>query len=130
MSTPQLLVFYDSWCPLCTRAMHAIRKHDRHKTITFISFREDEVMNQYQLWDKDVEQRIYAVSTKDQQSFSGIDTIYQISKCVRFYRAFAPFIYLSIKIGLGERLYHYIAKKRKIVPVGQCEGARCSIENK
>ncbi|GGH83839.1 putative DCC family thiol-disulfide oxidoreductase YuxK [Pullulanibacillus pueri] len=129
MRTLPLLVFYDSWCPLCRRAMKTIQKHDTHQVIQFISFREDQIMDQFDLWDKDVEKKIYAIDPNSIKSYSGIYTLYQVAHRIPLFRISVPFIFLSIKLGLGERVYRYISEKRKIVPVGQCEGESCSLFN-
>ncbi|GGE56512.1 thioredoxin [Pullulanibacillus camelliae] len=127
MRAPELLVFYDSWCPLCTRAMQVIKQHDYNGKINFMTFRDPLTMNRYHLWDKQVDKKIYAIRYEDKQSYSGIDTVHQMIKRIPRYRAFSPLVWCAIKIGVGERIYQAIANRRKIIPVGQCEGDSCSL---
>ncbi|WP_085521674.1 thiol-disulfide oxidoreductase DCC family protein [Tuberibacillus sp. Marseille-P3662] len=124
---PTLKVFYDGWCPMCTRAMRAMRKMDRLGNIEFISFRTEGVMETYQLHGMDVEDRIYSIRKRDGQSFSGIATILEITKRIPIYIALVPFIWLSMKVGLGQKLYRFIADRRSIVPVGQCDDGQCQV---
>ncbi|MBB6452843.1 putative DCC family thiol-disulfide oxidoreductase YuxK [Salirhabdus euzebyi] len=122
-----LLVFFDSWCPLCQKAKKNIEKADKHNAIQFLSFRDADVFEEYQLDGKNVENRIYSIDLSTNTDYSGIHTVLQIVKKIPKYRVLVPFISLSIFLGLGQRVYDYIASKRELVPVGKCSDQGCSI---
>lgn len=122
-----LLVFYDGYCPLCRGSKKAIEKADWLHKIEFQSFREEGIMSEYNLYDKQPEERIYGFRLRDQRGYEGIQTILQIAKRVPLYWVFVPFLYIAIKIGLGQRFYDFIATRRKIVPVGQCDDQGCPV---
>ncbi len=123
----KFIVFYDSWCPLCTKAKEKIEQYDTKKRITLLSFREREVFEKYNLGGQNVENRIYARDEVSGKSFSGIHTVRQIARRIPKYKVFAPFIAISIYTGLGTIIYDYIASKRNIVPVGHCDEEGCPI---
>ncbi|MGD6966394.1 hypothetical protein ACQCVP_08200 [Rossellomorea vietnamensis] len=60
--------------------------------------------------------------------YEGIDTIYQMCRRIRTLSIFLPFLKISILLGFGQKTYDFIAKRRLIVPVGQCEGQQCTIK--
>lgn len=122
-----LLVFYDGYCPLCRGSKKAIENVDWLHKIEFLSFREDGVMSQYDLHDKKLEERIYSIRLRDRKGYEGIETILQMAMRVPLYWVFVPFLYLAIKVGLGQPAYDFIAKRRNIVPVGQCDENGCPI---
>lgn len=122
-----LLVFYDGYCPLCTGSKKAIEKADWLGKIEFISFRESGIIEKYELQDKKPEERIYSIRLRDGQTYEGIHTILQIAVRAPLYWIFVPFLYFAIKTGLGQPTYDFIAKRRKIVPVGQCNDQGCRV---
>ncbi|HET7580726.1 MAG TPA: DUF393 domain-containing protein [Bacillales bacterium] len=124
-----LLVFYDGYCPLCRGSKRAIEKADWLHQIAFLSFREPGIIEYYGLRDKQPEERICSIHLHDHQVYEGIHTIFQISLHVPLYWIFVPFLYLSIKAGLGQRAYDFIAQRRKIIPVGQCSEEGCPIHS-
>jgi predicted DCC family thiol-disulfide oxidoreductase YuxK len=126
----KLLVFYDGWCPLCKRSKKAIKKADWLERIEMISFRDEGVVQRYRLEDKGVEERIYSIDCQTDRRFQGIETIVQIAKRTPPYWLFVPVIYVSFKIGMGQKVYDFIAKRRKLVPVGQCDENGCPVHKK
>ena len=122
-----LIVFYDSWCPLCMKAKGNIEAFDKKNRIELLTFRDQEIFERYQLSNRNVENRIYSLNTHSNKSYSGIETILQIAMRIPKYYVFVPFIYISIILGFGSKLYDYIASKRNVVPVGHCNEEYCPI---
>ncbi|ABS21926.1 thiol-disulfide oxidoreductase DCC family protein [Bacillus cytotoxicus] len=126
-----MIVFYDSWCPMCTAITERTKKLDRKGRITFLSFREKEVVKKYQLSETlqhKMEQRLYV--WKADQWYDGIHSIYVIAKVVPSYWPIVPFIKLSVLLKFGNKVYDYIANNRKLVPVGHCREGICEIPAK
>jgi predicted DCC family thiol-disulfide oxidoreductase YuxK len=126
----RLIVFYDGWCLMCQSAKKAIERADWFGAIKFLSFREKEIMEKYELYDKNVEERIYCLNEKNGMSYSGIETMREIAKRIPLYWIFTPVLSLSIRLGFGQKFYDYIAMKRKIIPVGNCQSQGCEIHSK
>ncbi|HET7657301.1 MAG TPA: DUF393 domain-containing protein [Bacillales bacterium] len=123
----ELLVFYDGYCPLCRNSKKAIEKTDWFNKISFLSFREPGVIDHYHLNEKRPEERICSIRLRDEATFEGIETILQIAVRLPLYWIFVPFLYMAIGFGLGQPAYDFIAKRRKIVPVGQCDENGCPV---
>jgi len=127
MKKDQLLIFYDSWYPMCTHVMMVIKKNDRNGRLTFVTFRDPVIMEEYDLYSKKVEERLYSICRAEGKHFSGIASVYEIAKRVPAYWPLLPFLFVSMKVGIGDISYDFIAKRRKIIPVGHCEGEDCAM---
>ncbi|MBL1704318.1 DUF393 domain-containing protein, partial [Klebsiella pneumoniae] len=44
-----MIVFYDSWCPTCTAVADRTKKLDKKGKVKFVSFRDKEVVEKYEL---------------------------------------------------------------------------------
>nr|WP_321231566.1 DCC1-like thiol-disulfide oxidoreductase family protein [uncultured Psychroserpens sp.] len=109
-----LKVYYDNWCPNCTKFMKFIKKMDVLNLIVFIKLREYDGFDGINL--KEAEKKM--ASTIDHKSWNyGYKSIYEIFKRIPFFWVFIPVLFL-LKIGkLGEFLYNELALKRKIIPM-------------
>ena len=126
-----MLVFYDSRCPMCTAVAERTKKLDKKDTMKFASFRDKDVVEEYQLsteLQEKMEQRLYIL--KNNKWYDGIGSVYVLAKAVPSYWFVVPFIKLSILLGFGNKVYDYIANRRKLVPVGHCRGGICEIPSK
>ncbi|MBC6975990.1 DUF393 domain-containing protein [Bacillus sp. Xin] len=126
-----MIVFYDSWCPMCTAVAERTKKLDKKGTVKFVSFRDKDVVEEYQLSEEiqeKMEQRLYIL--KNTKWYDGIDSVYVLAKAVPSYWLAIPFIKLSILFGFGNKVYDYIANRRKLVPVGHCHEGVCEIPSK
>lgn len=126
----KLLIFYDGFCPLCQGSKNAIDKTDWFNRIRFLSFREPGVIEKYNLSGKKPEERICAIRLRDGKTYEGIGTILQIALRVPAYWMFVPVLYLLMLLRLGQPAYDFIAKRRKIIPVGQCGEKGCPVHKK
>ncbi|OYD06939.1 DCC1-like thiol-disulfide oxidoreductase family protein [Paludifilum halophilum] len=121
----KITVFYDGWCPFCTRSVHTAKKLDGFGLIHFVSFREPGVTASYGLDPDRLEKRLH--STKDGLHFhEGIDGIIQMVSRLPLLWPFWPLLILSRRLGIGQRVYDWIAGKRTIIPAGGCD-EHCSI---
>ncbi|MGQ0438779.1 DCC1-like thiol-disulfide oxidoreductase family protein, partial [Bacillus sp. B-TM1] len=44
-----MIVFYDSWCPMCTAVAERTKKLDKKGKMKFVSFRDEDVVEKYEL---------------------------------------------------------------------------------
>lgn len=117
----ELLVFYDGECAFCRRTMETLERYDWRNRLKGISFRNPEVISRYHLADKHVEQRIYVFCQEKNKGFSGIYAVAEIFKRLPLFRPLVPFVNLSIFLGLGQPCYDFIASRRQMIPIGQCD---------
>ncbi|AMR02563.1 thiol-disulfide oxidoreductase DCC family protein [Bacillus thuringiensis] len=126
-----MIVFYDSWCPMCAAVAERTKKLDKKGKMEFVSFRDENVVEKYELSQElqsKMEQRLYIL--KHNKWYDGIQSIDVLAKAVPSYWFAVPFIKLSIVLGFGSKVYDYIANNRKLVPVGNCRGGVCEIPTK
>ena len=127
MSEQVLLVFYDNWCPLCTRAKRIIEKADRRKALRFMPLRDEQLRALYRLDENGAERRLYSLDAATGEAFSGIGSIVEIARRVPVLRPLYPLLYLVQKLKVGDKIYDWLAHRRRIIPVGQCEGDACRV---
>ncbi|EEM17200.1 Thioredoxin [Bacillus pseudomycoides DSM 12442] len=116
---------------MCTAVAERTKKLDKKDTMKFASFRDKDVVEEYQLsteLQEKMEQRLYIL--KNNKWYDGIGSVYVLAKAVPSYWFVVPFIKLSILLGFGNKVYDYIANRRKLVPVGHCREGVCEIPSK
>lgn len=110
-----MIVFYDSWCPMCTAVAERTKKLDKKGKMKFVSFRNEDVVEKYELSQElqsKMEQRLYIL--KNNKWYDGIQSIDVLAKAVPSYWFAVPFIKLSIVLGFGSKVYDYIANNRNL----------------
>lgn len=123
----EVTIFYDGWCPFCTQSVNTARRLDWFRLLKFVSFREPGVPERFNLDPARLEQRLH--STGDGKTFhEGIDGILQMVTRLPLLWPALPFFFLSRWLGIGQRVYDWIATRRTILPTGGCD-EHCSIEN-
>ncbi|MCZ2991191.1 DUF393 domain-containing protein, partial [Acinetobacter baumannii] len=101
-----MIVFYDSWCPMCTAVAERTKKLDKKGKMKFVSFRNEDVVEKYELSQElqsKMEQRLYIF--KNNKWYDGIQSIDVLAKAVPSYWFAVPFIKLSIVLGFGSKVY-------------------------
>ncbi|WP_077702129.1 thiol-disulfide oxidoreductase DCC family protein [Virgibacillus dokdonensis] len=125
-----VLVFYDTWCPICTKSMKTLARLDCFRRLQYESTRNKAVLNEYSLNYEKLEKRMHTIRLKDGKIEEGIDSIFRIVKQIPLLWIAVPFLQLSIWIGVGSKIYDWLASKRKILPVGGCEGDFCRLPDR
>ncbi|SFX35778.1 Predicted thiol-disulfide oxidoreductase YuxK, DCC family [Thermoactinomyces sp. DSM 45891] len=120
-----VLVFYDGWCPFCISSIERFKKWDALGRLEFVSFRDGTVTQDYGLDIKKLEVRIHSLDIRYDKLEDGIDTMIKISRNIPLLWVFVPFLCLSVKIGLGQKIYDWIASRRTIIPAGNCNDKGC-----
>lgn len=121
----QVYVWYDGWCPFCTRSIELWRKWDIFELIVFISFRHisEEALPAS---IEHLEKRIHSRSVVSDDCRSGIASIAQICSRIPLLMPMSIVLICCEKVGIGHRIYDFVAKRRYIVPVGHCDTISCS----
>lgn len=122
-----IIVFYDSWCPICKRVKSNIEKLDWLNQVKLISIRSEDIRH-LEIPLKELEKSMYCIYSKNNRIVSGIDAIAAIVIRLPLLSPLWPFIKLSSILGLGQKIYGYIARTRRIVPVNNCEDNSCRIK--
>jgi predicted DCC family thiol-disulfide oxidoreductase YuxK len=110
----KLKVYYDDWCPNCTKFMKLVKKMDLLNLVTFLKLRE--INNSEGINLKEAEMKM--ASTVDNQLWNyGYKSIYEIFKRIPLFWLFVPVLFLLKISSLGGFLYNELALKRKINPI-------------
>ncbi|MDK8180013.1 DUF393 domain-containing protein [Paenibacillus sp. UMB4589-SE434] len=123
-----LEVWYDSWCPLCTGIRKRLIAIDSFRVLQFQSIRDEIAVSQSSVKHiplPELEQRMHVREVQSNRLYSGIDAVIVISKVIPLLWIFWPLLVISRWIGLGERMYDFIASRRIIVPAGACQDQQC-----
>lgn len=117
-----MVIFYDNFCPMCTANARLWKKMDRHNRLFFYSFRD---LPEY---PEAMEESLH-VRHKGRW-YVGYEAIIQIGKQLPALWITLPLLYMVKILGLGELLYTFIARNRKLIPVNQCSDGTCAIPKK
>ncbi|WP_165364299.1 thiol-disulfide oxidoreductase DCC family protein [Sporolactobacillus sp. THM19-2] len=124
----KLIILYDNWCPLCVGIKNHLEKLDWLSRLKLIGFRDQENLKDLAADGKNLAKRLHVISGKTSEIFSGIDAVMAITLRVPLLLPAWPVLYLLNKMGLGSRLYDWIATRRKIIPVGRCKDENCRLK--
>ncbi|MGJ9458625.1 thiol-disulfide oxidoreductase DCC family protein [Oceanobacillus sp. CF4.6] len=115
-----MIVYYDSYCKICTNSSTIWKRLDWRNKLTFDSFRN---MKDYPL---EMEKSLHV--KYNNRWYKGYSAIIQIAKVLPLLWILVPFMYIFKFIGLGDTIYKLVANNRKLVPVNQCaDGESCQI---
>jgi predicted DCC family thiol-disulfide oxidoreductase YuxK len=122
----RVTVFYDGWCPLCTKSAETARQLDMLDLLELVSFRDPGVAERYGLDPAKLEQRLHTTSN-GKEFREGIDAVIQMMSRVIPFWPLVPFLWTAKVLGFGQWAYDRIAARRTIIPAGGCED-QCVIE--
>jgi len=122
-------VLYDGACPLCRTAIGRLVWLDLFGLIHPVNFRDPAVMLPDGVTFAALERRMHTQTTKGQVA-SGIRAVEAVAFRAPLLWWAVPIVRLSIPLGIGDRVYDYIAAHRTslFLPVGQCSSEACSLE--
>ncbi|WP_249869967.1 thiol-disulfide oxidoreductase DCC family protein [Oceanobacillus saliphilus] len=115
-----MIIYYDSYCKICTNSSTIWKKLDWKNKLTFDSFRN------IKDYPPEMEKSLHVFH--NHRWYKGYSAIIQIAKMLPLLWVFVPLLYLFKLIGFGDFIYKLVAKNRKLVPVNHCsEGESCQI---
>lgn len=114
----KLIVFYDSWCPICIKFKKNVTFLDLFCLINFEDIRSADEIDEFGL------KKMKSVNFKG-KIFYGFDSIFEIVIRLPLVYIIVPFFILLKISKLGSIMYDYISLKRKIITF-YCD-AKCEI---
>ncbi len=112
----KLIIFFDGGCPFCITSARFISRMDWFRQIDLVDLHQWEILDEYEIDPEKAQQRIQ-VRTKSGRVLEGLHGITYASKFLPLIWPFIPLMKISLWIGLGEKVYDWIAKHRLIFPV-------------
>ncbi|MEW9502417.1 DCC1-like thiol-disulfide oxidoreductase family protein [Jeotgalibacillus marinus] len=122
-----IVVLYDGWCPFCMKSIKRFQRLDWFNRMEFLSFRDKKVLEHYQLDIELLEKRMHSLQRSTQKIEDGIDSINRICKNTPLLWVVVPCLSISSTLGVGAKVYDWIASRRTIFPTGGCDESSCEI---
>lgn len=123
----RLEIYYDGWCPVCTATARRLGRLDWLGRLTFRSIRDEAAVRASGIAPAELERRMYARSPVTGKTAGGIDAIAAIAARLPLLMPLWPLLRLSSLIGVGQRVYDWVASRRTIVPIGHCVNGACTL---
>ncbi len=120
-----LTVFYDGWCPTCTRSIRWLGRCDLLSLVRYVSFRDAAVRPIPGLDLQRMERRIQSLNGAGRVR-EGIDVMLQICARSVLLWPLVPVFWIC-RIVAGQRVYDALATRRMILVPGAC-GEECAVE--
>lgn len=94
--TPKLTLFYDATCPLCSKEMDALRRHDTHQSLKLINLYSEE-MGEYPQIDVAEANKVLHAIDENGQLLLGLDVTHQAWSLVGKGWIYAPLRWPLVK---------------------------------
>ncbi|WP_100330725.1 thiol-disulfide oxidoreductase DCC family protein [Bacillus xiapuensis] len=127
MRRRSLTIFYDSWCPICSKFKKRIESMDTFGLFNFVSFREHENIKMLNVSMGKLEKEMHVLKANG-EILSGFDAICAVFARVPFLFWLWPVFKLLKLLGIGDFIYDFIASRRLIIPTGNCDENTCHIK--
>ena len=118
----RVLIFYDGWCVLCRRAITTLRRLDILGLLEPVSFRDPGVLERFGLDPRRAAARLQAVAAIAASPVEGIEAVILIATRLPPAWPAVPLLWAATRLGLGQRVYDWIAARRTIIPSGHSDG--------
>lgn len=122
-----LIIFYDNWCPNCSKFASIIQKIDWLHLIDFKELRNEKHTNQF--IEIDIELAKQQMASYTNKWNYGYISIYLIFLRIPLFWISIPFFWLLKITKFGQYLYKELALKRKIIPI-HCDEEVCNFFSK
>jgi predicted DCC family thiol-disulfide oxidoreductase YuxK len=119
-----MIIFYDNFCPNCTKFANLIQKLDWLKLINIKQLRDESHTNPFP--DLNLELAKQQMASYTNKWHYGYDSLYFIFVRIPLFWLVFPFLYMLKVLGLGQFLYVQLALNRKIIPI-HCNKTSCGI---
>ncbi|BCO20440.1 MAG: DUF393 domain-containing protein [Pseudomonadota bacterium] len=106
-----MIIFYDSYCPLCMAEMRHLKKRDKHNRLTLVDIQAPDFASRYPSLDwQALNARIHGM-TDDGIVITGLDVTHLAWKAVGMGWLYAPLRWPGIRI-IADGVYNIFAKHR------------------
>lgn len=120
----KLTIFYDNWCPNCSKFTNLIQKLDWLHLINFKELRNENHTNQF--IEINIELAKQQMASYTNKWNYGYISLYLIFKRIPLFWIIIPFFWLLKITNFGQYLYKELALKRKIIHL-HCSSETCEI---
>ena len=126
MNNAKIDVYYDSWCPICTKYKKRLERMDVLNKLNFVTFREPSIIAELNIPLEKLEKEMH-IRKPNGQILRGYDAICSLFSRIPFLVWLWPFMKVLKFLGVGNIIYNFIASRRLIIPTGNCGKNTCEI---
>jgi predicted DCC family thiol-disulfide oxidoreductase YuxK len=119
-----LTIFYDNYCPNCTKFVNLVEKIDWLKLIQIKQLRNELDTNSFR--EIHFELAKHQMASYGTKWHYGYNSLYFIFARLPLFWLFIPFLYLLKITTLGQIMYNELALKRRIIPI-HCDAETCEV---
>jgi predicted DCC family thiol-disulfide oxidoreductase YuxK len=119
-----MTIFYDNWCPKCSKFSSFIQKLDWLKLIQIKQLRNELHIDSYPTINLEMARR--QMASFDIKWNYGYTTLYLIFIRLPVFWIIIPLLFILKISGLGQFLYMQLALKREIIPI-HCDENSCGL---
>lgn len=120
---PELILFYDDHCPICTASAEHMRRADRRDRVAIVPASDADALDRHGIDAEQALTRLQGVLTHSGKRLDGIHALYEAAKRLPRWWVAVPLLWLSARLGFGQRLYDAIAVRRLGISRLVCGGA-------
>jgi predicted DCC family thiol-disulfide oxidoreductase YuxK len=120
----KLIIFYDNWCPNCTRFINFIRQFNCLNLLEIKELRNNFHTKEYKSINYDL--AIKQMASFDGKWYYGYESLFNIFLRIPIFWILIPFMLFRRITKLGDIIYNELALKRKIIPL-HCDEESCLI---
>lgn len=119
-----LIIFYDNYCPNCTKFSKLVQKLDWLKLIEIKQLRNELHTNSFRSIDLELAKQ--QMATYATTWHYGYNSLFFIFARLPLFWIFIPILYILKITKLGQLMYSELALKRKIIRI-HCDAKKCGI---
>lgn len=112
----EVIIFYDGTCPFCVISARNLKKLDWLNKLIIIDLFTPGILEKYHIPLEEALNRIQVVRNHKVRR-EGMEALLLISGYLPLLWLLVPFFWLLIKLGLGLKIYDWIARNRFLFPV-------------
>jgi predicted DCC family thiol-disulfide oxidoreductase YuxK len=125
---PRWVMFFDGFCPLCTRTRNIVQRLDLRRGVRTSSFRHERTYAAFGIDTASLEQRMYVVDLRTGKITSAFAAVRTLARALFWLWPLRPLLWAIDAFQLGDRAYQAIASRRLIIADSRsCIAEECHI---
>lgn len=125
----RLRLYYDGYCPFCRASARLIGRLDWLGRIDLVSFRHDNSYLQLGISADALEEAMHVIDLRAAPViYAGYPAVVAVVRNLPLLWPLWPIAWAAGRLGLGARIYRWLARNRIIVPdASHCAGGVCQL---
>src|SRR5690606_24639277 len=99
---PELILFYDDNCPVCTASAAHMQQADRRGRLAFVPASNTDTLDRHGIRAAEALARLQGVLVHSGRRVEGIHALYEAAKRLPRWWTTVPLLWLSTRLGFGQ----------------------------